>query len=145
MAPVCGARRVGWARTVACAARADGAMRDFMWGYVMEISAGGTRVLIDEEGYLIDPADWSEPVAEVLARSEGLALGDEHWQVIRFMRGFFDEHQVAPDARFTIRHLADQGLGAKARARLFELFPYGYVKQACKVAGMRRPRVWSTG
>ncbi len=112
---------------------------------MVEISAGGTRVSIDDEGYLVDPADWSEPVAEVLARSEGLVLGDEHWQVIRFMRSFFDEHQVTPDARFAIRHLADQGLGAKARSRLFELFPYGYVKQACKVAGMRRPRGWSTG
>lgn len=107
--------------------------------------AGDTRVLVDDEGYLIEPGDWSEPVAEALAQSEGLALQDDHWVVIRFMRAFFDEHQVAPDARFTIRHLADQGMGAKARARLFELFPYGYVKQACKVAGMRRPRGWSTG
>ncbi len=111
----------------------------------MEISAGGARILTDDEGYLIDPGDWSEPVAEALAQSEGLALGEDHWKVIRFMRAFFDEHQVAPDARFAIRHLADQGLGAKARAYLFELFPYGYVKQACKVAGMRRPRTWSTG
>ena len=31
------------------------------------------------------------------------------------------------------------------RNRLFELFPYGYVQQACKIAGMIRPRAWSTG
>jgi len=37
------------------------------------------------------------------------------------------------------------GQGSRARKRLFELFPYGYVRQACKVAGMRRPRAWSTG
>lgn len=40
------------------------------------------RVPIDDEGYLIDPADWSEPVAEVLARSEGLVLGDERWWIV---------------------------------------------------------------
>jgi sulfur relay (sulfurtransferase) DsrC/TusE family protein len=45
-----------------------------------------------------------------------------------------------------IRFLADEvGAGSVARQRLFELFPYGYVRQACKVAGMRRPRAWSTG
>ena len=52
-------------------------------------------------------------------------------------------NQVAPDARFVIRHLSEtRGAG---RNRLFELFPYGYVGQACKLAGMKRPRAWSTG
>ncbi|HTT12372.1 MAG TPA: TusE/DsrC/DsvC family sulfur relay protein [Burkholderiaceae bacterium] len=107
-------------------------------------SIGSLR--IDEEGYLVDPGDWSDPVAEHLARAEKIALSELHWRVLRFMRAFYDERQVAPDARFVIRFLADEiGLGAAARQRLFELFPYGYVKQACKIAGMRRPRAWSTG
>jgi len=33
----------------------------------------------------------------------------------------------------------------QAKQFLFKLFPYGYVKQACKIAGMQRPRGWSTG
>ncbi len=100
----------------------------------------------DDEGYLIDPADWTEAVAGSLAEREGLQLTELHWHVLRFMRAFHDDHQVAADARFVIRFLAeDCGLGADARSRLFELFPYGYVKQACKIAGMRRPRAWSTG
>ncbi|MCA1806204.1 MAG: TusE/DsrC/DsvC family sulfur relay protein [Xanthomonadaceae bacterium] len=50
------------------------------------------------------------------------------------------------DARFVIHFLADElGHGRQAKARLFELFPYGYVKQACRIAGMRKPRAWSTG
>ena len=97
----------------------------------------------DNEGYLVDPADWSDEVAVELARREGVALTAEHWSVLRFMRRFLDEHQVAPDARFVIRHLTETS-GAD-RNRLFELFPYGYVQQACKIAGMRRPRAWSTG
>jgi TusE/DsrC/DsvC family sulfur relay protein len=100
----------------------------------------------DEEGYLVDPGDWSEVVAEALAREEGIALSPLHWRALRFMRAFHEEHQLAPDARFVIRYLAQrEGLGAQARQRLFELFPYGYVQQACKIAGMRRPRAWSTG
>jgi TusE/DsrC/DsvC family sulfur relay protein len=66
--------------------------------------------------------------------------------VFGFMREYYSEHQVAPDARHTIKFLADQlGYGRAARKRLFELFPYGYVKQACKASGMKRPRAWSTG
>jgi tRNA 2-thiouridine synthesizing protein E len=100
----------------------------------------------DDEGYLIDPDDWNESVAEALARAEDIALTDLHWRVLRFMRNYLEEHQLIPDARFVIWFLEKEvGLGAAARQRLFELFPYGYVKQACKIAGMRRPRAWSTG
>jgi len=100
----------------------------------------------DEEGYLVDPNDWNEVVAEELAQQENLALTEEHWKVFGFMREYYSEHQVAPDARHTIKFLADQlGYGRAARKRLFELFPYGYVKQACKASGMKRPRAWSTG
>lgn len=98
----------------------------------------------DAEGYLTDPADWNDEVAQALALEEDIQLTDEHWDTIRFMREYFDEHQVIPDARFVIKHLAER-VGKDAQKKLFELYPYGYVKQACKIAGMRRPRAWSTG
>jgi TusE/DsrC/DsvC family sulfur relay protein len=101
---------------------------------------------LDNEGYLLDPADWSDEVAEALARAEHIVLTEEHWAVLRFMRQYYEEHAIPADARFAIRCLAEQrGHGTGARKRLFELFPYGYVKQACRIAGMRRPRIWSTG
>lgn len=99
---------------------------------------------LDAEGFLVDPNDWTEAVATELARREGITLDADHWDAIRFMRHFYEEKQVAADARFVIRHL-EQRLGPAARRRLFELFPYGYPGQACKIAGMRRPRAWSTG
>ncbi len=98
----------------------------------------------DGEGYLIEPNDWNEEVAKVLAEEENIKLNDEYWDVIRFMRSYYEEHQVAADARFVIKHLEGR-IGKEAHKRLFELFPYGYVKQACKIAGMKRPRAWSTG
>jgi tRNA 2-thiouridine synthesizing protein E len=101
---------------------------------------------LDEEGYLVDPADWNEQLAEELARKEHIALTDAHWAVIRFMRRYYEEHHIAPDARHVMKHLAEhRGPGREDRNDLFRLFPYGYVKQACKIAGMRRPRAWSTG
>lgn len=99
---------------------------------------------VDDEGYLIDPQDWSEELAEEFASQENIPLTEDHWDVIRFMRGFYEERQIAPDARYVIKHLAER-MGTAARNKLFEMFPYGYVKQACKIAGMKRPRGWSTG
>ena len=97
----------------------------------------------DGEGFLFDPTDWSEEFAQLVAREEDLELTPEHWEVVRFMRAWQEEHQVSPDARHVMKHLAE--VGGAGRNRLFELFPYGYVRQACKIAGMRKPRAWSTG
>lgn len=104
------------------------------------------RLNLGEEGYLLDPADWNEDIARTLAADEDIELTDEHWRVLRFMRDYHAEHGIAADARFVIKFLAEElGYDDRARARLFQLFPYGYVKQACKIAGMQRPRAWSTG
>jgi TusE/DsrC/DsvC family sulfur relay protein len=100
---------------------------------------------LDEEGYLVDPADWSEGLAEQLARAERIALTEAHWAVIRFIRRYYEERHIAPDARHVMKHLAEYRGAHADRNDLFRLFPYGYVKQACKIAGMRRPRAWSTG
>jgi len=101
----------------------------------------------DEEGYLINPDDWNEDVANAFASEEKLTLDDESWTVIRFMRNHYNENSMAPDVRHAVKALAaEHGLEKKAaKKRMFTLFPYGYVKQACKIAGMKRPRGWSTG
>ena len=95
-----------------------------------------------DEGYLVEPTDWTEPIAEALAAEESIALTDDHWRVIRFMRDWFAEHGVAPSTRDVDLFL--KGIEAP-RNFLFRLFPYGYVQQACKIAGMKKPRSWSTG
>lgn len=99
---------------------------------------------LDAEGYLVEPGEWNEEVARELARRVDIDLGDEHWEVLRFMRDYYDDHQIAADARHVIRHL-ERRLPGDGRSRLFSLFPYGYVAQACKIAGMKRPRAWSSG
>jgi TusE/DsrC/DsvC family sulfur relay protein len=99
---------------------------------------------LDTEGYLIEPEQWDEALAEAIARAQGLVLEDDHWFVIRFMREYQAEHRLSPDARHAMKHLEQRHPG-QGRKRLFELFPYGYVAQACRVAGMKRPRAWSTG
>ena len=98
----------------------------------------------DEEGYLVDPQEWTEEIARQFALQENIQLTEDHWDAIRFMREYYADHQIAPDVRHVMKHLAKR-LGPDSRNAIFELFPYGYVKQACKIAGMKRPRAWSTG
>ena len=100
-------------------------------------------VPLDEEGYLLDPDAWTEDIGRALAAREGIELTEAHWEVLRFMRAFYDERRIALDARYVLKFLAESR-GAD-RNEVFRLFPYGYPKQACKIAGMRKPRVWSTG
>ena len=112
----------------------------------MSLVIEGKPVPVDDEGYLTDPADWHEGVAEALAHQEHIDLSDEHWAVIRFMREYYEQRHITPDARHVIKFLAGyRGESSTGRNDLFRLFPYGYVKQACRIAGMRRPRSWSTG
>jgi dissimilatory sulfite reductase related protein len=99
---------------------------------------------VDEEGYLIEPKDWNEDIAKEFASQEDIDLTEDHWDAIHYIREYYLEHQIAPDVRHVMKHLAER-LGPESRNRIFELFPYGYVKQACKIAGMKRPRGWSTG
>lgn len=101
----------------------------------------------DAEGYLIDPDDWNREVAQQLAAEEGIELSGDYWTVLHFMREYHAEHGIAPDVRHVTDFLARaQGVDKReAKRRLFEMFPYGYVKQACKLAGMMKPRAWSTG
>jgi tRNA 2-thiouridine synthesizing protein E len=105
------------------------------------------KALRDSEGYLINPEDWDETVAAGLAAEEGLALRADYWPILNYVRAYWTEHRIIPDVRHVLTWLAQQeGLGKKAaKEQLFKLFPYGYVKQTCKLAGMQRPRAWSTG
>jgi tRNA 2-thiouridine synthesizing protein E len=56
----------------------------------MPLEIVGKTVPVDDEGYVIDPADWDEQVAEALARQERIVLSGEHWPVIRFMREYYE-------------------------------------------------------
>jgi len=50
----------------------------------------------DDEGYLVEPESWTEDIARQIAAEEKIELNDEHWVVIRFMRDYYEDHQIAP-------------------------------------------------
>ena len=95
----------------------------------------------DEEGFLQNPSDWDRALAYELAAQERIELSAEHWAVIDFIRDFFEQYQTVPETRALLKYLRAQlGPQHATRKYIHILFPYGYGQQACKIAGMRKPR-----
>lgn len=94
----------------------------------------------DEEGYLNNIADWKIELAEAMARVDGLELGADHWEIINFLRDYYDRYQVAPPIRILTREVGKK-LGEEKgnSAYLFKLFPMGPAKQACRYGGLPKP------
>jgi tRNA 2-thiouridine synthesizing protein E len=65
----------------------------------MAIEVNGKTIETDEEGYLVNLAEWNEDCASVLAEQDELTLTESHWEVINFLREYYDEYQIAPAVR----------------------------------------------
>ena len=92
------------------------------------------NIPVDEDGFLENPEDWNERIALALASTEDLeALSEEHWKVINFLRSYFRQYGIAPMVRKLCKE-TDFNL-----KKIYELFPSGPAKGACKVAGLEKP------
>ena len=99
-----------------------------------DFKVGDDTYEIDEDGFLQEPERWNEAVAAALAKTEGVEeLTEEHWKVVNFLREYYLEYQVAP----MIRKLC-KSTGFKLN-KIYELFPSGPAKGACKIAGLPKP------
>lgn len=98
------------------------------------VELGGKQLEIDEDGFIQDPDQWDEAVALSLAATEDVAeMTDEHWKLVNYLREYYLEFNMAP----MIRKLCKQtGFPLK---KVYELFPSGPAKGACKVAGLPKP------
>ena len=95
---------------------------------------GDLSIELDDKGYLARSEDWTEGVAAALARTAGIdELTDDHWLALHFLRRYHDEHGIAPMIRVLCR---ETGFTLK---KIYELFPQGPTKGACKIAGLPRP------
>ncbi len=101
-------------------------LRKFVWN--------SHEVEVDEDGFIQQPEMWDERLALALAQTDGVSeLTETHWKVIHYIRGYFQEHEIAPMIR---RMCKETGLSLR---EIYELFPSGPAKGACKVAGLPKP------
>lgn len=100
----------------------------------------GKTIEHDEEGYIANLDDWSEELANKIAEDEELQMTEEHWEVIKFLRDYYQEYQIAPAIRVLTKAIGKRlGQDKGSNKYLYELFPYGPAKQACKIAGLPKP------
>lgn len=106
----------------------------------MALEIDGKSIPTDEEGYLENLTDWTPGIAEAMAKAEDVNLTPEHWEILNFLREYYEEYQIAPAVRVLTKAVGKR-LGAdKGNSKyLYALFPYGPGKQACKYAGLPKP------
>ncbi len=97
-------------------------------------AAHGTSYDVDEDGFLQQPELWNEDVAKDFAESEAISeLTDAHWKIINYIRNYYVQFGIAP----MIRKLCKEtGFSLK---EIYNLFPSGPAKGACKLAGLPKP------
>jgi len=106
----------------------------------MPIEVNGTSYETDEEGYLSNLNEWVPECATVMAALEDQELTESHWEVINFLREYYEEYQIAPAVRVLTKAIGKKLGKDKGNSKyLYELFPYGPGKQACKYAGLPKP------
>lgn len=94
----------------------------------------GKSYEVDEDGFLQNPEIWNEDVAKDFSTTEGVTeLTEEHWKVIHYLRNYYLQYGIAP----MIRKLCKE-TGFKLN-KIYDLFPSGPAKGACKLAGLPKP------
>ena len=91
------------------------------------------KVAVNEEGYLLNPDDWTPEIAEAFAKEMGIELTDRHWEIVNFVRQYYKEHGKSP----TLRQIS-KGAGVPTK-ELFKLFPKGPAKKVARIAGVPKP------
>lgn len=98
------------------------------------IAVGDVMIEVDEDGFIQEPDKWNESIAAALAATEGVNdLGERHWVLIRYLREYYQKFGIAP----MIRKMCKE-VGMKL-TEVYELFPTGPAKGACKAAGLPKP------
>ncbi|MCW8956834.1 MAG: TusE/DsrC/DsvC family sulfur relay protein [Gammaproteobacteria bacterium] len=94
---------------------------------------------VEEKGFLSELDDWSEEMARQLAKDDGLELNNEHIDVLKYLRKYYDKNGQGYSAR-TLLNVMEFEFGKwEGRKHLYELFPRGPVSQGCKYAGLPLP------
>ncbi len=94
----------------------------------------GQEFEVDGDGFLQEPDVWNEDVARLFAASDGTGeMTEKHWAIVKYIREYWKENDMAPMVRKVC-----QNTGLRLR-EIYQLFPMGPAKGACKIAGLPKP------
>ena len=100
----------------------------------------GQEIATDKQGYLLDSTLWDAALANEIATLEAITMSDEHWQVVYFVREFYEQFNTSPAIRALVKAMQNKYGAEKVSSRyLYKLFPDGPAKQATKIAGLPKP------
>ena len=106
----------------------------------MDLIVAGNRLNTTDDGFLVDLTDWSEVVAIEIARLNNIELTPLHWEIILFIRAYYQKFKHLPNARVFTKAIKKEFGEEKGNSRyLHKLFPEGPLKYACKIAGIPKP------
>ena len=99
-----------------------------------DVDFNGETFPVDEDGFIQDFNAWSKNWVQYVKNQEGIdELSEEHWNVINILQDYYKKNGIAPMVRvlskltkFKLKHI-------------YELFPSGPGKGACKMAGLPKP------
>lgn len=94
---------------------------------------------LDADGHLRDPETWSPDIARSMAARDGIALSEDHWWLIDFVREYHERYGNPPLMRTLVAASKDSGRSADGSRFLYRLFPDGPVRLACKYGGLPKP------
>ncbi len=96
------------------------------------VNADSSAIQFDRDGYLIDQYNWNKTLASQLAGDEGITLlTEEHWQVIHYIRDYFNRFNAIPPPRRVCRQLGIEGHDIKAM--------FGSCLAVWRIAGLPNP------
>ncbi len=98
------------------------------------LDLGDKQIEVDEDGFIQEPDSWSEDLAIAIAKLEEVeTLSEDHWKVVNYLRTYYKQFGIAPMVRKLCK---ETGFDLKY---IYELFPSGPAKGACKIAGLPKP------
>jgi tRNA 2-thiouridine synthesizing protein E len=104
----------------------------------MAIEVNGQTIETDDNGNLVNVADWNEDVAKALAAADDTMgeLTQEHWDVIKYLRSMYFDENEQPMERVINKGMS-KIWGKKLSSKdLYKLFPGAPSKQGNRIAGL---------